>query len=203
MRLIVSKTACATLICLLMGCGESPVKPPELDPSASAKQAMVQYDADSDGFIAGKELDRCPGLKAGLRLIDRDQDGKVSAGEIEARFNDLQDFKTAFYSTTCQVTLNNKPLEGATVRLIPEEFMGPNVKPAQGKTDARGFCTFAVEEAEFEGANYGIYRIEVSKKDGSGNETLPAKYNRQTELGDAIPGGANVEGGIVLNLTSR
>lgn len=185
------------------GCmGESRLSAPKLDAAGSTKQALIQYDGNGDGFIADKELENCPGLKAAMRMIDRDHDGKVSAAELETRLQEFADSKTAFYSATCQVNFNGKPLPGATVRLVPEPFMGPTIKPAQGETDANGVCTPAAEGASDQGVNFGIYRIEVSKKDGSGNETLPAKYNSQTVLGDAVPGGSNVEGGIVLNLTS-
>lgn len=191
------------LLAATCGCtGESRVAAPKLNPAGAAGQALVQYDADGDGFIAGKELDKCPGLKAAMRMIDRDLDGKASAAEIETRLGEFAGSKTAFYSTTCQVNLNGKPLAGATVRLIPEEFLGAAVKPAQGETDANGVCTPSVEGEQTQGVNYGIYRIEVSKKDGGGQETLPEKYNRQTTLGDAVPGGSSVEGGIVLNLTN-
>jgi hypothetical protein len=192
------------LAILLASCGPPrPATAPKLDPQGSAQKALQQYDVNSDGLIADKELDKCPGLKAALKFIDANQDGKLSAEEITTRFKALADSKTAFYSANCQVNLDGRPLAGATVRLIPEEFMGAEIKPATGETDANGTCALAVEGTDIQGVNYGIYRIEVSKKDANGSETLPVKYNRETQLGDAVPGGSNPEGGILLNLTTR
>ena len=46
---------------------------------------MEMYDANKDDFLDAKELEKAPGLKAALRNVDANHDGKISAGEIAAR----------------------------------------------------------------------------------------------------------------------
>ena len=35
----------------------------------------------------------------------------------------------------CRIMHNGSPLPGVTVTFVPEKFLGPNVKPATGKTE--------------------------------------------------------------------
>jgi hypothetical protein len=54
------------------------------------------------------------------------------------------------------------------------------------------------------GVPYGFYRIQVSRKDAEGKETIPARYNSETTLGQEVgprtPGG---RGMLALPLTSQ
>ena len=55
-------------------------------PDASApSKAMEMYDTNKDGFLDAKELEQVPGLKAALKQVDTDHDGKVSQQEIASR----------------------------------------------------------------------------------------------------------------------
>jgi hypothetical protein len=74
-------------------------------------------------------------------------------------------------------------LEGATVTLIPEKFLGDAVKPASGVTDGLGVANLATAGAEVPGVACGMYRVEVSKKNAVGRETIPTRYNQETILG--------------------
>ena len=95
----------------------------------------------------------------------------------------------------CHVTLDNRPLEGATVTLTPEPFLGEHVLPASGVTDSGGLAsqTIAEEfrvEPRITGVQCGWYKVGISKlKDGQ--EIVPAKYNRDTTLGCEVAPGAN------------
>jgi hypothetical protein len=54
------------------------------------------------------------------------------------------------------------------------------------------------------GVHPGIFRLQISKKDTSGQETIPAKYNTQTTLGvEARTGNPAVAHGLELKLFSR
>ncbi len=55
----------AGLLAALAGCsgGPSRVQPPSISPSGAASEAMTAYDKDSDGFIAGAELDAAAGSR--------------------------------------------------------------------------------------------------------------------------------------------
>ncbi len=43
------------------------------------------FDKDGDGALSGKELDKCPGLKAALPRLGADKTGAVTAEMIDAR----------------------------------------------------------------------------------------------------------------------
>src|SRR5687767_10692763 len=72
----------------LSWCGCEATEPrlaqPEMDPAAAGVEALREYDTDHDSAIAGAELEKCPGLKSGLPLIDKDGDGRLTAAEISA-----------------------------------------------------------------------------------------------------------------------
>jgi hypothetical protein len=84
---------------------------------------------------------------------------------------------------------------------VPERFMGPSVKPARGVTDESGACLLAVEGEEIEGVHCGIFRIEVSKPDANGKETIPARYNSASTLGVDTGLRGRPEGGLELRLS--
>jgi hypothetical protein len=159
------------------------IHPPDLDPERAAQQALEEYDANKDGAIAGPELDRCPGLKFALKIMDRDGDGRLNAAEIADRLRQHQEARVGLTALPCQVMLDGRPLAGATVTLVSEKFLGPAVKPVSGVTDETGFCSLKVEGNEMPGVQPGIFRIEISKRGSDGKERVPARYNTNTTLG--------------------
>lgn len=189
----------------LAGCDSGPARVPQpsLDPQASGEQALEEYDSNHDGAIAGPELENCPGLKAGLPVIDLDKDGRVTAAEIAGRVQAYIDDRTALMTLSGRITLNGRPLVGALVTLVPEKFMGPAVKPAQGTTDASGYCLPSIEGDGPSGAHCGIYRIQISKPGADGKETLPSRYNSQSILGaDVGVQSPSLYDGLTLSLKS-
>jgi hypothetical protein len=84
------------------------------------------------------------------------------------------------------VHLDGKPLQGATVTYVPEKFMGSSIKPASGVSDERGTVPLIVEGEKLPGVQPGLYRVQISKKDASGQETIPARYNQDTILGAEV-----------------
>jgi len=89
------------------------------------------------------------------------------------------------------------------VTFIPEKFMGTAVKPGTGTTDTNGKVMPTVADAPSAGMNLGFYKVEVSLKDTAGKETLPARYNSQTTLGQEVaPDVAALKGAVKLALTS-
>jgi hypothetical protein len=192
---------------VLGGCSTPPPtgpELPELDAAAAAERAMSDYDTDRDGHIAGAELQQSPPLNDAHQRIDRDGDAKLSRQEIEDHLKKYASDGIALYSYRCQVTLDGRPLPGATVTLVPEKFMGPAFKPATGETDEQGQATPVAEGTDPPGAYFGLYRVEVTKKDSGGREVLPARYHAQTilaqELGSSV---RSAEGGAVFRLTAR
>ncbi|MCI0463950.1 MAG: hypothetical protein L0Z62_44015 [Gemmataceae bacterium] len=191
-------------VAVLGGCSDRAVLVPPMDADGAANRALREYDADKDGALAGPELAQCPGLKDGLVRMDTNKDRRITADELAARLRQYEADMAGLLYLNAALTLDGKPLADAVVTLVPEKFMAAGIKPAQGTTRASGSCEFQIEGKEYPGIHPGIFRIEVSKKDASGQETIPAKYNTQTTLGiEAGKGNPDIFHGLVLQLSSR
>lgn len=96
-------------------------------------------------------------------------------------------------SVTGTVTLDGKPLEGATVTFRPQE--GESDRPSAGVTDASGKYELKYTATE-KGAKKGKHRVEIStasnSEEESKPETLPTSYNVNSELTADVTSGANV-----------
>lgn len=169
------------ILVLSLGCNNPPSRVVQDKPAGnSGAQAIEMYDKDKDGFLAGPELDAAPGLKAGLPQIDGNQDSKISADEIDARLSAWAKSGVGRMTVMCMVTYNGQPLSGAEVKLVPEKFLGDNLKAAVGTT-AGGMATPKVPGDEVNGVGPGFYRIEITSPMG-----IPEKYNTQTTLGAEV-----------------
>jgi hypothetical protein len=164
---------------------------PELDPDDAAAAAIKQYDQNGDGAISLVELSESPALLAARMQLDADQDEQITAKEIAARLQSWLDKRQSLHVLPCQVDFRGRPLVGATVRFIPEKFLGEAFKAAEGTTDRYGTANMvhALEDRpdpDFpQGVRVGLYRVEITKQD-NGKELLPAKYNASTELGQEV-----------------
>jgi hypothetical protein len=189
----------AMMMLLLSGCSQGPETAvvPSLSPDEAAQRAMAEYDTNpKDGLLDADELKRCPALRDGLESIDSNKDGRISAQEIADRLTKFQATKIGLVGVPCRVLLDDAPLEGATVTLVPEKFMGPSFQAASGISDERGSVRLIVPGQTAPGVQWGYYRIEVSKKDAAGQEQLPARYNTATTLGVEVA----ADGRKILNL---
>lgn len=171
------------------GCSRtpSPIRPPAIDASAAGKLAIEQYDKDGDGLIKGQELSKAPALKAAIDNLDANHDGGVSADEITARVKAWQKTKVGKTSLSCAVTYHDGPLQGATVKFVPEKFLGDEIQTATGETDQLGVAVLSVpldpdRPGDVPGVHCGLYRVEITKP----NTNIPAKYNTQTILGQEV-----------------
>jgi hypothetical protein len=154
---------------------------------------MEQYDRDGDGAIAGAELDAAPSLKAAMETLDANKDGAVQEAEIVQRIESWQVNQAGITTASCSVTLDGRPLPGAKIAFEPEPFLGDEVKAAFGETSPLGATMPTIPKADRPtpdtpaGIQYGFYRVRISKKDGD-RETLPAKYNTESILGQQVAG---------------
>jgi hypothetical protein len=171
--------------------GPSRVMPPSIDPGGAAAEAIELYDADGDGFIAGAELDKAPGLKAAMATLDTDKDGKVSADEIQARIEFWQGTQFGAYLVECNVTLNGQPLEDAIVTFDPEPFLADEIQAGEGISSFSGIAYPTIPKEKRDtadtppGVRLGFYRVRISKV-VNGKETVPAKYNSESTIGQQI-----------------
>jgi hypothetical protein len=186
-------TALFLLLPLLCGCYSGPpdLPPPGIDADNSAQRALDEYDKNGDGLIAGAELDAAPALRASMKTLDADQDGNVSASEIATRIRAWQANGAAVSTVNCVVMLDGNPLDAADVTFEPEAFLGDDMRTAVAYTDSYGEFSPTVPKKERlsadvpYGLQLGFYKVRFSKKI-NGHETIPAKYNTETILGQQI-----------------
>jgi hypothetical protein len=207
----VARQPCARVVVLLVlalvgGCaGRPPLEATPYSAAEAAQRAVQQYDKNGNGSLDPKELEQCPALLGLLNELDNKEEksgshkaGLLRAEEIQTRLEEFQASKAAMVDVACRVKLDGEPLEGASVTLTPEEFMGPSFKPARGVSNAQGNVRLVTEGFEAAGVAPGYYRIEVSKKDAGGSETLPSQFNQRSLLGSEIS--PLRRGGMVLKL---
>jgi hypothetical protein len=151
---------------------------------------MVECDTNGDGKIAGAELDKHPGLKAAISRLDPSGKGQVTREMISTRIKAWDKSKLGGMAIGCTVTRNGKPLESATVKFVPEKFLGTWSSTAAGETDKNGQARLSVPvpsdlPADMRpppGVRLGFYRVEITKP----GERIPAKYNTDTILGQEV-----------------
>jgi Ca2+-binding EF-hand superfamily protein len=190
---IYSSLGAAGISLAVAGCSRGPsrIAVATYDPASSAAKAMEIYDTDKDGFVAGDELEKAPGLKAAIKNLDADKDGKVSEQEIADRVLAWKNQAVALMSFTCDVTLDGKMVEGATVTFEPDGFLEGVISEAVDTTNIAGTARPSVPKAKRPtqttppGVQPGIYKVRISKIT-SDQETIPSRYNTETVLGQEV-----------------
>ena len=194
-------------VSVTLGCGgqPSPVQPPDIVAQTAAAAALEQYDADKDGALADMELEQCPGILRAIRLYDLDNDGRVSGDEIANRIRVWREIKLGLMSMICVVTMDGRPLNEAQVKLIPEKFLGNNIKTATG-TMENGTAILAIADADLPpdqqglvGVHIGVYKVEITHP----SQSIPTKYNTETMLGFEVAQDNPELQNLVFNISSR
>ncbi len=189
---------------LLTGCSGTSIVEPGFNPKTAAAQAMDLYDTNRDGAIDTAELVNAASLRAVLPKADTDGDGRLTQAELATRFGTYRAGELLVTTFPCSITLDGQPLVGEDVQLIPEPFMGDAYEVASATTSTGGQAVLSapsVTARGFSGVFCGVYRVEISSKNGAGEETIPANYNSASELGQEIaPDREDVERGVVLAL---
>jgi hypothetical protein len=177
--------AACMFVALVAGCGGGPaaIETPPWDPSGLADQILSQLDKNGDGKVASDELTASPGLTAGIKYIDADNDGQLTRAEIEARFQKYAEVGSGLRAPRFIVTYRNRPVGDATLDFIPEPWLEGVIEPAHGTTDANGEVYPVSEGADVPGMRLGYYRVKVV----SSKTKVPDKY-----MADATPLGAEV-----------
>jgi hypothetical protein len=196
------------LILTNAGCGaigRPSIKPPAVNPSRAASEAVELYDQDASGVLNASELAACPGLLAALDKYDTSRDRQLDPDEIAARLGEMYSGGAALTSFECRVLFDNRPLAGAQVRLIPESFLGGHVKSGSGVTNRSGSVTVGIADEELPEAvrglkkmQLGIYRVEITHP----SVKIPSKYNSSTTLGHEIHL-SDPEEAVVFRLRSK
>ncbi len=177
---------CFALIFITAGCSSrapAELLLPAYDAAASAQAALDQYDKNKNGYIDGTELDACPALRIALAAIDKNNDRRVSAGELKERID--QYAARTQIPVTVTLTLDEQPLAGATVVFEPEPFLAAALKTLTATTDKDGVASsFQQDGKAISALPAGLYRIRITK-DGA---RIPPRYNSQSILGREIFG---------------
>ena len=195
------------LICAA-GCSGQPgaVRPPDVDPGDAAQAAIEKHDRNADGALSKDELSSAPELASVIDTYDTSSDGALSVDEITAGIEGWHQAGVGARSVPFTVTLDGRPLAGATVRLVPADFVRDGVKPAEGTTNANGAGQFnmAPEDRPKNAPNIplmqpGLYKVEITHP----STKVPAKYNTVTSLGIEISSGNPGPQGITWALSSK
>jgi hypothetical protein len=183
-RLIALSVICAGV----PGCSSGPpaLRSPVLDPESAAEEAVALYDKDGDGILTADELKACPGILVSLEIYDQDGDGGVTESEIVARLSGFVERNVALSRLSATVRLDRRPLGGATIRLVPEPYLGEEIRQAVGTTRKGGSGSVAVADEDLpdnqkgiRGIHSGTYKVEITHPTIS----IPTKYNTETTLG--------------------
>ena len=180
-------------VCGMAGCSSRPaaVRPVEINESAAAAEAMQLYDSNRSGELDAVELAAVPGMAKYRQLYDTNQNGMISADEIESRLRKWKEQKLGLRELLVVVTLDGKPLSDATVRFIPEPYLGPHLKPATGDTDQQGVASVSIDvddlperfrRLQIRAITGGTYKVEVTHP----TRQLPSQYNQKTILGEEV-----------------
>lgn len=161
------------------------------------------FDTNGDETIDKEEVKASAGLAAAFAQFDSDGNGQLEEAEIQQRLQMWVDDRVALFGSLFSVTLDRKPLAGATVTLEPEPFLGEYFQTMKGTTAADGYVQFPIPEGmPAPGLLTGLYRVKVSKIEG-GKEVIPARYNENTILGQEVSSHAAGLDRVVLRLSSK
>jgi hypothetical protein len=195
-------------LCLFAGCSGRPgaIRPPNVNASSAASQAIQLYDRNGDGQLSKDEWLASAAVASVAAAYDKNADGKLSAHEIHEGIDAWQQSGVGARSVPFVVRWNGRPLAGATVRLVPALFLGDVVKTASGKTGTSGAgqLSLAAEDMPKNAPNIplmqpGLYTVEITHP----STKLPAKYNTQTTLGIEITSGNPGPEGAIWTLTTN
>lgn len=194
----------------LISCNSGPgrVNQPYIDSGGAGEMAMEVYDTNGDGKVVGAELAKAPGLTALLATGDADKDGAITADEVAARIDKWKEQKTGVTIFSFLVTLDGKPVEGASVVFEPESFLGDEIKAGIGETGFGGSGGASIPKDQRPsptsppGMHLGLYQVKISKKLGD-KEIVPPKYNESTTLGLEVAGDTLASGTVEFKLTTK
>ena len=186
------------MVVLVGGCSGGPqrVKPPRIDTSAAATQAMELYDTNHDGKLSQEELAKCPGVLISMDGYDTNHDKSLTKKNSAITWSILLKNGTGATQLACNVSYQGRPLAGAKVVLEPEPYLGNEIQAAEGVTTSYGAADVGMPPDKAPDAlksmkliQYGTFKVRVTHP----TINIPAKYNTETTLGyETIPGQPSV-----------
>jgi hypothetical protein len=198
----------AILLVLVAGCSSRPsaLHPPKISPSGASRAAISEFDRDGDGKLSKEEWGASPELTAVAKQYDTSSDGVLESDELQAGFTAWQENSAGPRQVPFTLLLDNQPLAGATVKLVPAAFFSDEIKPASSQTGpgGGGLLTLAPENMpkdapKIELMQPGLYRIEITHP----SRKIPAKYNTETTLGIEITSANPGPRGVHWSLSTK
>lgn len=198
----------AIALAFTVGCSGSPgaLYPPRVNAASAAKAALRESDRDGDGKLSKQEWSASPVLAAVAKRYDTNGDSMLDVAEIRQGIEEWQANAVGPRSVSFTVRLDGRPLPGATVRLVPASFFGPDVKEASDETgpNGGGHLTMAPEDMPKHAPKIplvqpGLYRVEIRHP----SRNVPARYNTETTLGIEITSSNPGPEGIVWSLSTK
>lgn len=184
--LIVTLVSVSILACRR---GPTPIPATSINAKSAAAKALEMYDKDSNGTLSDAEMS--PGLRYAAKRADANDDGALDATELRAMVDAWNQKSIGLFTLRCNVKFNRRPLAGAEVTLVPDPFLEGQVEAADGVTDEFGDTYLSVPKEKRPvadappGVQLGLYRVVVSKLK-NGKESIPAKFNTESELGQEV-----------------
>ncbi len=187
------------VVLAVSGCGQgrpARVIAPAIDVEAVTAAMFTAADTDGNARLEDGELATVPAIATAAVALDTDGDKGVSRQELAQWLDEVSRSKVAITTFETVVRHRGRPLAGVLVKLVPEPFMGGEIKAAEGTTDADGLARVTIPGGRYPGVNCGIYRVEITGK-GNDGRPLPARYSSTSTLGVAV-GGPLPEQGMAL-----
>ena len=146
---------------------------------------MKLYDRNGDGTLDAKELSASPPLLEllkNLKARSPDHPDSLTADDISGRLDEWIKSPTILMPGMVMVSLDDKRLDGATVTLEPEPFLGSSYHSHQGETNAAGMANLDPELKDYPlGIYVGLYRVRISKI-VDGKEIIPCATTPKANL---------------------
>ena len=184
--------ACATCVCVLLGCSSGPgrLAAADVDADEFVESLMATYDGDANGELTSAELAAAPYLDACFDDYDANDDGNLNRDEISMNVQRVFDGKLGLMGATCRVTHNGRPLEGAIVYFVPLPGLEDELPVAGAVTQSGGAGVLAARPEDLPDnapkGTYlmrpGLYFVEVTHP----NVKIPEQYNVKTTLGQEV-----------------
>ncbi len=147
-----------------------------------------------------------PDLAAAANQYDKNGDGELTVDEIASGIAAWQKTGVGARSLPFGIRLNDQPLAGATVQLVPAAFLGDGMKEASGRTNAGGSGQFNMkpEDRPKNAPNMplmqpGLYHVVITHP----TIKIPAKYNSATTLGIEVTSSNPGLEGVKWSLSSK
>jgi hypothetical protein len=169
--------------------GPTPIPSTRINAKKAAAKALELYDQDGDSALSDAEMS--PGLRYAAKRADSNADGSLDATELRSMVDAWNKKSIGLLTLRCNVKYNRRPLAGAEVTLVPDPFLEGQIEAADGITDEYGDTYLSVPKEKRPiadappGVQLGLYQVVVSKRKGE-KESIPAKFNTETELGQEV-----------------